>query len=153
VVARAEEEGVNMEILTLKQKFCGNCQNMMVVEGGLGICKVKERIVHKNYLCPLHDEGLQVEADVETIAKYYLFFKELEEEAKKNKDILRDILIRIGSKATDNYEIFVSKVTTKRLDTEKVKEYLGDKINDFLKISEYYRVDVKRRWFNEEKVD
>ena len=133
----------------LEELSCAKCSYFMRVLGKMGICKARDTIVHDSFLCSVFKEGEPTRADLNTIAGYYLFFKETLEEAKRNKDILRDVLITLvcGTEETEDFEISVRHEVSRRLDTEKVKDYLEKQgvLEQFIKPNWYHRVVVKRK--------
>jgi len=88
-----------------------------------------------------------MKADLDTVAMFYTLSKDAIEEYQKMMNTLRDILIRRveGKEETDNFVVNVTKVKSKRLDTNKVRKYLKKKgiLDKFLVESSYYRVEVK----------
>jgi len=134
-------------VQTIKPITCSNCSNFLILEGNVGICKKRERIVLGNYNCPNFEEGKPMKADLDTVAMFYTLSKDAIEEYQKMMNTLRDILIRRveGKEETDNFVVNVTKVKSKRLDTNKVRKYLKKKgiLDKFLVESSYYRVEVK----------
>jgi len=134
-------------IQTIKQITCSNCSNFLILEGNVGICKKRERIVLGNYNCPNFEEGKPMKADLDTIAMFYMLSRDAIEEYQKMANTLRDTLIQRveGRKETDNFVVNVTKVKSKRLNTSKVRKYLENKgiLDKFLIESSYYRVEVK----------
>jgi len=135
----------------VKQVTCNNCSNFLILNGNVGICKKRERIVLGSYNCPNFEEGEPMKADLDTIAMYYQLSKYAIEEYQKMANTLRDILIQKvkGKAETDKFTINVTEVKSKRLNTEKVREFLKKKgiLDKFLVESSYYRVTVKsKRW-------
>jgi len=90
-----------------------------------------------------------MKADLNTIAMFYNLFKEAEEEYKRNRDFLRDVLISEvqGRKETEEFEINVQEVTMNRLNVKKVRDFLKKHglLKEFLESSKYYRVEVKKK--------
>ncbi|MCD6148682.1 hypothetical protein J7J18_04875 [bacterium] len=131
----------------IKQITCNNCSNFLILEGNIGICKKRERIVLGNYNCPNFKEGEPMKADLDTVAMFYQLSKDAIEEYQKMANTLRDILIQRveGKRETDNFVVSVTKVKSKRLNTEKVRKYLKKRgiLDKFLTESSYYRVEVK----------
>lgn len=88
-----------------------------------------------------------MKADLDTIAMFYQLSKDAIEEYQKMANTLRDILIQRveGKEETDNFVVNVKKVSSKRLDTNKVRKYLKNKgiLDKFLVENSYYRVEVK----------
>ena len=133
----------------LKQLTCENCSNFLIVKGKMGICPKRETVVYSSYYCPLYEEGKPMKADLNTIAMFYNLFKEAEEEYKRNRDFLRDVLISEvqGRKETEEFEINVQEVTMNRLNVKKVRDFLKKHglLKEFLESSKYYRVEVKKK--------
>jgi len=121
----------------------------LVVEGKAGICKERETVVYGSYCCPLYEEGKPMTADLNVLAEFYVLFKEAEEEYKRNRDFLRDVIInKVKGKAeTEEYIVNVQEVTANRLNTKKVRDYLKRLgiLEEFLERSKYYRVEVKKK--------
>ena len=117
------------------------------MDGNTGICSKREKIVLGNYNCPNFEEGKPTKADLDTIVMFYQLSKDAIEEYQKMANTLRDILIQRveGKRETDNFIVNVTKVRSKRLNTEKVRKYLKKKgiLDKFLTESSYYRVEVK----------
>ena len=88
-------------------------------------------------------------ADLNVLAEFYVLFKEAEEEYKRNRDFLRDVIInKVKGKAeTEEYIVNVQEVTANRLNTKKVRDYLKRLgiLEEFLERSKYYRVEVKKK--------
>jgi len=133
------------------QRQCNNCIFFMKITDTIGICSYKNKLVLPSFNCLVWEHGEPKTATIDDIAYLYEWTKLELEAMKKQLDTLRDIIINeftYGDTVvhTDHYIIKVKKVKTKRLDTEKVKEFLKKmrKLNEFLTELEYYRVEVKR---------
>jgi len=141
------------------QRQCNNCKFFTKITDTIGICNYKNKLVLPCFNCLVWEHGEPKTATIDDIAYLYEWTKLELEAMKKQLDTLRDIIINESGKILneikmldnievygDHYIIKVKKVKTKRLDTEKVKEFLKKmrKLNEFLTESEYYRVEVKR---------
>jgi len=133
----------------IEETKCGNCRHFLFLLEKIGLCPKRIRIMYSSMNCPMHEFGEPKEAGLDEIAEFYLIFKQLEEDYKKYKDTIRDIIIyKVDRFAeTDNYTISVKEIRTERLDTDKVREYLSSQgiLDEFVKVCEHYRVDVKKK--------
>jgi len=134
------------------QRKCENCEYFIKFSDTIGICRYKSKIMLANFNCAMWTEGEPRTATIDDIAYWYEWTKLELEAMKRQLDILRDIIINeIGTENytvvnTNYFVIKVSKVKTKRLQTNRVKEFLEKigKLDEFLTESEHYRVEVKR---------
>ncbi len=136
-------------IQKVEQVKCSNCSHFLKLNENIGICDFRYKVVYSNFNCPNFKEGDVMEIDLDKLAQFYEYFKEMVDEYKKNADLLRDMLITKvkGRKETKNFKIIVTEVKVNRLNTEKVREYLKRKgiLDKFTTTGSYYRVEVKRK--------
>jgi len=132
-----------------EKKSCSNCDNFTIFYGDVGLCRVHRAIKKSSYSCPQHKFGVPAIADIDEIAYWYQFFKEVEEEAKMYKDLVRECIVSIA-KETDTYAfdtsrfiVTVEEAVSKRIDTAKLKKAID--VSPFLKVVRYTKVTVKRR--------
>ena len=150
---------VKLENAELEKITCKSCKYFCKIKGSkLGICELTREVKYETERCNnfTYNENERI-ASIDLIAEAYDFYKREKEAIQRKIDLLRDAIISITSNnlfnfktevlSGDKYAIVVQRVKSERLDTKSVKRYLKELgvLENFLKFSEYIRVDVKRK--------
>lgn len=71
--------------------------------------------------------------------------KEIDDKLKEIRKQLLSVLQEDTNTRVGDYYVKVSSFTSKRLDTDSIKELLGDEYEDFLKTQKSVRLTVSKR--------
>jgi len=150
---------LKLENVELQNVCCKNCKYYYKIEDSkVGICEITKEVKYENERCNnfTYEENEKV-ANIDLIAEAYDLYKREKEAIQRKIDLLRDAIISSVNNDLFNfktevlsgnkYAIVVQRVKAERLDTKSVKKYLKELgvLENFLKYSEFVRVDVKRK--------
>jgi hypothetical protein len=158
---------VKLETERADEITCKNCDNFYRIPNTkLGICGLTKEAKYETERCDnfkakeLGESVIKI-ADVDLIAESYELYKREIDLIVNKANLLRDVIINLATKNTKDtmfnfktevlngskYAVIVSRVKSCRLDTKAVKEYLKNKgiLDNFLKESEFFRVEIKRK--------
>jgi len=131
----------------IAQKTCETCTHYIPLDDKSGVCVKHIKYTYITQTCSYHTTEVTDELKLERIAEAYIEINNKIQQLQELKEILRKAIIHeVQTKAvTPKYIITVSNIKQKRLNTEKVKQFLKsiNKLDEFLTESEYQRVKIK----------
>ena len=130
---------------------CKDCKKGINLDEKFVFCTEQVCIKYCNQTCPEAVEGeCEVyEEDLEKIIDIYLSNKEMIEILKEQNEAIKKLLITeidTGSEIVGKYDVRIVRFVQKRLDTEKVREYLDSLgvLEDYLKETEVVYPKIKK---------
>ena len=130
---------------------CRDCKYGINLDEKFVFCTKRVKVNYCNQTCSegVAGESIVYEEDLERIIDIYLNNKEMIEILKEQNEAIKKLLvteIETGSEIVGKYDVRIIRFKQKRVDTDKVKEFLKEKgvLEDYLNEVEIVYPKIKR---------